>query len=155
MDIVEMDMVDRKFLIVIYLGRLPRIISRTCLDSLVLLWLVFLLSVINFTVLLINYTLFGKRFWGLKNPVVWKKWQICCTWTIANVAQHQPFKIFEATASSKGDRIKIFLGSNEITLCKWSWLTLIICFLKLLKGGKHNYWCHMPSIIMFTTLLNP
>ena len=51
MDIVDMDMVDednnnyteisfriyRKFLFnFIYLGRLPRIISRTCLDSLVL-----------------------------------------------------------------------------------------------------------------------
>ena len=28
---------------------------------------------------------------------------------------------------------------------------LIICFLWLLKGGKHNYWWHMASIIMFTT----
>ena len=29
---------------------------------------------------------------------------------------------------------------------------LIICFLWVLKGGKHNYWWHMASIIMFTTL---
>ena len=28
---------------------------------------------------------------------------------------------------------------------------LIICFLWVLKGGKHNYWWHMASIIMFTT----
>ena len=37
-DLVDMDMVNRKFLVnFIYLGSLPRIISRTCLDSLVLL----------------------------------------------------------------------------------------------------------------------
>ena len=37
---VDMDMVNRKFLVnFIYLGRLPRIIWRTCLDSLVLLCL--------------------------------------------------------------------------------------------------------------------
>ena len=39
-DMVDMDMVDmvnRKFLVnFIYLGSLPRIISRTCLDTLVL-----------------------------------------------------------------------------------------------------------------------
>ena len=29
---------------------------------------------------------------------------------------------------------------------------LIICFLWLLKGGKHNYWWSLASIIMFTTL---
>ena len=35
---VDMDMGNRKFLVnFIYLGSLPRIISRTCLDSLVLL----------------------------------------------------------------------------------------------------------------------
>ena len=41
MDMVDMDMVNRKFLVnFIYLGSLPRIISRTCLDSLVLFnWL--------------------------------------------------------------------------------------------------------------------
>ena len=38
MDMVDMDMVNRKCLVnFIYLGRLTRIISRTCLDSLVLL----------------------------------------------------------------------------------------------------------------------
>ena len=37
---VDMDMVNRKFLVnFIYLGSLPRIISRTCLDSLVLLYI--------------------------------------------------------------------------------------------------------------------
>ena len=37
-DMVDMDMVNRKFLVnFIYLGSLPRIISQTCLDSLVLL----------------------------------------------------------------------------------------------------------------------
>ena len=37
-DMVDVDMVNRKFLVnFIYLGSLPRIISRTCLDSLVLL----------------------------------------------------------------------------------------------------------------------
>ena len=36
-DMVDVDMVNRKFLVnFIYLGSLPRIISRTCLDSLVL-----------------------------------------------------------------------------------------------------------------------
>ena len=29
---------------------------------------------------------------------------------------------------------------------------LIICFLWLIKGGKHNYWCQWLSIIIFTTL---
>ena len=29
---------------------------------------------------------------------------------------------------------------------------LIICFLWVLKGGKHNYWWQMASIIKFTTL---
>ena len=34
-DMVDVDMVNRKFLVnFIYLGSLPRIISRTCLDSL-------------------------------------------------------------------------------------------------------------------------
>ena len=37
MDMVVMDMVNQKFLVNFkYLGSLPRIISRTCLDSLVL-----------------------------------------------------------------------------------------------------------------------
>ena len=36
-DMVDLDMVNWKFLVnFIYLGSLPRIISRTCLDSLVL-----------------------------------------------------------------------------------------------------------------------
>ena len=36
-DMVDMDMVNQEFLVnLIYLGSLPRIISRTCLDSLVL-----------------------------------------------------------------------------------------------------------------------
>ena len=36
-DMVDMDMVNRKFLVnFIYLGSLPMIISRVCLDSLVL-----------------------------------------------------------------------------------------------------------------------
>ena len=39
MDMVEMDMVNRKYLVnIIYLGRLPRIISRTCLLGLVRVW---------------------------------------------------------------------------------------------------------------------
>ena len=29
---------------------------------------------------------------------------------------------------------------------------LIICFLWLLKDGKHNYWSSLASMIMFTTL---
>ena len=38
MDMVDVDMMNRKLLVnFIYLGSLPRIISRTCLDSLVLL----------------------------------------------------------------------------------------------------------------------
>ena len=39
MDMVDVDMMNRKLLVnFIYLGSLPRIISRTCLDSLVLLF---------------------------------------------------------------------------------------------------------------------
>ena len=132
--------------------------------------------IFNFFGILLFFLDFSGFFENL-NSIFWKNYANFLTLpqtTMSNfwlVAQFSRDPGYVRVSGKLSNQSKIAPGglwkrenivSHEITLYHTMQMVLvdtcdklIICFLWLLKGGKHNYWWHMASVVMFTTNHQP